>query len=147
MCRSGYCTHKCLEWSGHRSDFLPTNLRIHIRGLFSQIRISFKDILILHLSILELLFPWIRMRGDRRSSSFRKEKPAGLSRALSWLSVSTLSRQSRRIFHSQNELHIHNHQTNSCSHTHLYSVDRDEDDDDDDWVYQPQHKIGERAEN
>uniref|UniRef100_A0A3Q1EJD8 NHS-like 1b n=1 Tax=Acanthochromis polyacanthus TaxID=80966 RepID=A0A3Q1EJD8_9TELE len=64
------------------------------------------------------------MRGDRRSSSFRKEKPAGLSRALSWLSVSTLSRQSRRIFHSQNELHVvHRHE------------------DEDDWVYHPQHRI------
>ncbi len=88
------------------------------------------------------------MRGDRRSSSFRKEKPAGLSRALSWLSVSTLSRQSRRIFHSQTELHaVHNRQTHSCSHTHLYAADRDDEDDDDNWVYQPQHKIGERAEN
>ncbi|XP_035534319.1 NHS-like protein 1 isoform X3 [Morone saxatilis] len=83
----------------------------------------------------------MRMRGDRRSSSFRKEKPAGLSRALSWLSVSTLSRQSRRIFHSQNELHaIHNRRTHSYSHTHLHATDRDEDDDDN-WVYQPQHKI------
>ncbi|XP_033503830.2 NHS-like protein 1 isoform X4 [Epinephelus lanceolatus] len=80
------------------------------------------------------------MRGERRSASFRKEKPAGLSRALSWLSVSTLSRQSRRIFHSQNELHsVHNRQ--SYSHTHLHAADGDEDDDDDNWVYQPQHKI------
>lgn len=84
------------------------------------------------------------MRGDRRSASFRKEKSAGLSRALSWLSVSTLSRQSRRIFHSQNELHaVHNRHAYSHSHTHLHSADRDEDDDDDDsWVYHPQHKIG-----
>lgn len=89
----------------------------------------------------------MRMRGDRRSSSFRKEKPAGLSRALSWLSVSTLSRQSRRIFHSQNELHaIHDRQAHLYSHTHLHAADRDEEDDDDNWVYQPQHKIGERGE-
>ncbi|KAM3602909.1 uncharacterized protein V6R79_013271 [Siganus canaliculatus] len=81
------------------------------------------------------------MRGDKRSSSFRRDKPAGLSRALSWLSVSTLSRQSRRIFHSQNELHsIHNHPTHSYTHPHLYAVDGDEEDDDDDWVYQPQHR-------
>ncbi|XP_030261255.1 NHS-like protein 1 isoform X6 [Sparus aurata] len=79
------------------------------------------------------------MRGDRRSSSFRKEKPAGLSRALSWLSVSTLSRQSRRIFHSQSELHAI-HTRPAYSHTHLHAVDRDEEDDDN-WVYQPQHKI------
>ncbi|XP_069552695.1 NHS-like protein 1 isoform X2 [Brachyistius frenatus] len=78
------------------------------------------------------------MRGDRRSASFRREKPAGLSRALSWLSVSTLSRHSRRVFHSQNELHVVHH---SQSHTHLHTVDRDEDEDDDNWVYQPQHKI------
>ncbi|KAG8011303.1 NHS-like protein 1 [Nibea albiflora] len=82
------------------------------------------------------------MRGDRRSSSFRKEKPAGLSRALSWLSVSTLSRQSRRIFHSQNELHaVHHRHTHSYSHTHLHAADKDEGGDDDNWVYQPQHKI------
>ncbi|XP_054872163.1 NHS-like protein 1 isoform X3 [Amphiprion ocellaris] len=68
------------------------------------------------------------MRGDRRSSSFRKEKPVGLTRALSWLSVSTLSRQSRRIFHSQNELHV----VHSNSHRH---------EDEDDWVYHPQHRI------
>ncbi|XP_058468588.1 NHS-like protein 1 isoform X3 [Solea solea] len=83
------------------------------------------------------------MRGDRRSASFRKEKPVGLSRALSWLSVSTLSRQSRRIFHSQSELHaVHNSHSYSRSHTHLHTADGNEgDDDDDDWVYQPQHKI------
>ncbi|XP_033999969.1 NHS-like protein 1 isoform X8 [Trematomus bernacchii] len=82
------------------------------------------------------------MRGERRSSSFRKEKPAGMSRALSWLSVSTLSRQSRRIFHSQNNLHaVHHRQPHSHSHTRLHAAVRDEDDDDDDnWVYQPQHK-------
>ncbi|XP_028295101.1 NHS-like protein 1 isoform X2 [Gouania willdenowi] len=80
------------------------------------------------------------MRGERRSASFRKEKPAGLSRALSWLNVSPLTRQSRRIFHSQNELHnAHNRHTHS--HASLYSADRHKDGDDDDWVYQPQHKI------
>uniref|UniRef100_A0A3Q3IL60 NHS-like 1b n=2 Tax=Monopterus albus TaxID=43700 RepID=A0A3Q3IL60_MONAL len=84
----------------------------------------------------------MRMRGDRRSASFRKEKQAGLSRALSWLSVSTLSRQSKRIFHSQNELHdVHNRHTCSQSHTHLHAADKDEEVDDDNWVYHPQHKI------
>lgn len=82
------------------------------------------------------------MRGDKRCGSFRKEKPAGLSRALSWLSVSSISRQSRRIFHSQNELHsAHNRQTHS--HPHLYGPDSDEEEDEDNWVYQPQHKTGE----
>ncbi|KAM6992448.1 NHS-like protein 1 isoform 2-T2 [Tautogolabrus adspersus] len=81
----------------------------------------------------------MRMRGDRRSASFRKEKPAGLSRALSWLSVSNLSRQNSRIFHSQSELHnVHNRHT--YSHTHLHTAEGDKDDDDD-WVYKPQHKI------
>lgn len=79
------------------------------------------------------------MRGDRRSSSFRKEKPTGLYRAFSWLNVSSLSLQSRRIFHSQSELH--NSQKHSRSHTYLHAADRDEDEDN--WVYQPQHKIGE----
>lgn len=83
------------------------------------------------------------MRGDKRCASFRQEKAAGLSRALSWLSVSSLSRQSRRIFHSQNELHsVHNRQTHS--HPRLYAADRDgEEEDQDNWVYQPQHKTGE----
>ncbi|XP_065820227.1 NHS-like protein 1 isoform X7 [Labrus bergylta] len=81
----------------------------------------------------------MRMRGDRRSASFRKEKPAGLSRALSWLSVSNLSRQNSRIFHSQSELHtVHNRHT--YSHTHLHTAEGHKDDDDD-WVYKPQHKI------
>ncbi|KAK9531553.1 hypothetical protein VZT92_010972 [Zoarces viviparus] len=82
------------------------------------------------------------MRGERRSASFRKEKPAGLSRALSWLNVSTLSRQSRRIFHSQNDLRAaHNHRQ-PYSHARFNA----EDEDHDSWVYQPQHKIGERGQ-
>ena len=86
------------------------------------------------------------MKGDRRSASFHREKQAGLTRALSWLSLSTLSRHRRQIFHSQNELHIvHNHM-HSDSRTHLHVSHRDEDEDDDNWVYQPQHKIGESGE-
>lgn len=84
------------------------------------------------------------MRGDRRSASFHKEKPAGLSRALSWLN---LSHQRKRIFHSQNELHVaHNRQTHSRSRTSLHLAHRDEDEDVDNWVYRPQHKIGESGE-
>lgn len=86
-----------------------------------------------------LAFAWFIMRGDRRSSSFHKEKPTGLYRAFSWLNVSSLSLQSKRIFHSQSELH--NSQKHSHSHTYLHAADRDEDEDN--WVYQPQHKIGE----
>lgn len=118
---------------------------ISIWGLFIQFKTWFSRQSDPTPSHLGLTFPWIRMRGDRRSSSFRKEKPAGLSRALSWLSVSTLSRQSRRIFHSQSELHAI-HTRPAYSHTHLHAVDRDEDDDDN-WVYQPQHKIGERRKD
>ncbi|XP_054617054.1 NHS-like protein 1 isoform X3 [Dunckerocampus dactyliophorus] len=84
------------------------------------------------------------MRGDRRSSSFQKEKPAGLSRAFSWLSVSNLSRQSRHIFHSQNELHVVHNRRPSSQQLHRDHRDRhasEESDDDDNWVYQPQHKI------
>lgn len=111
---------------------------------FPDNKLFFKDISIQPHPFFRLVFPRITMRGDRRCSSFRKEKPAGLSRALSWLSVSNLSRQSRRIFHSQSELHaVHNHQTHSFSHTHLYASDRDKGEDDDDWVYHPQHKKGE----
>ncbi|XP_029966938.1 NHS-like protein 1 isoform X2 [Salarias fasciatus] len=77
------------------------------------------------------------MKRERRAASFRKEKPAGLSRALSWLSVSTLSRQSRRIFHSQNELHVV-HGRHAHSHGQPHAADRQEDDDD--WVYQPRHR-------
>lgn len=85
------------------------------------------------------------MRGDRRCSSFRKEKPAGLSRALSWLNVSNLGRQSRRIFRSQSELHrIHGHPVQAQQ---LHSAHRHRskhaDSDDDDWVYHPQHRKGE----
>ncbi|XP_036831860.1 NHS-like protein 1 isoform X5 [Oncorhynchus mykiss] len=79
------------------------------------------------------------MRRDRSSGSFRKdrkEKPGGLSRALSWLSVSSLSRQTRRIFRSQSELHTHFH-THSRSHTHLHPGEAE---DEEDWVYEPQHR-------
>ncbi|XP_077409414.1 NHS-like protein 1 isoform X3 [Vanacampus margaritifer] len=71
------------------------------------------------------------MRGDRRTS----EKPARLWRALSWLSVSTFSRQSRHVFHSQNELHLV-HNRRPCqeppSHHDRHATAA--------CVYQPQHK-------
>lgn len=90
----------------------------------------------------------MRMRGDRRCSSFRKEKPAGLSRAISWLNVSNLGRQSRRIFRSQSELHrIHGHpaqaQQGLSAHLRRSKQADSSDDDDDDWVYHPQHRKGE----
>ncbi|XP_008396017.1 NHS-like protein 1 isoform X14 [Poecilia reticulata] len=80
------------------------------------------------------------MRGDRRSASFHKEKPAGLSRALSWLNMSPLSHQGRRFFHSQSDLHLVPNRR-SRSRTHLHMPQKDEAEDDDNWVYRPQHKI------
>ncbi|KAG7282057.1 hypothetical protein CRUP_023573 [Coryphaenoides rupestris] len=97
------------------------------------------------------------MRGDGG------DKPAavGLTRALSWLNVSTLSRQTRRLFRSQSELrangHVHAHthgrrdsRSQSRSHTHLHAVGAggrghgDSDDDDDNWVYEPQHRTDDK---
>lgn len=73
---------------------------------------------------------------DKRSGSFRRdrdktEKAAPISRALSWLSVSSLSQQTRKLFRSQNNLHRHS-QTPHGVH-----------EDGDDWVYEPQHHTGE----
>lgn len=91
-------------------------------------------------------FFWAKMRGDRRSASFHKEKPAGLSRALSWLNMSPLSQQGRRFFHSQSDLHLLPNRR-SRSRSHLHVPQKDEPDDDDNWVYRPQHKIGETGES
>lgn len=71
---------------------------------------------------------------EKRSGSLKKEerteKGASLSRALSWLSVSSLSQQTRKLFRSQNSLNRHSHVPHGA-------------DEDDDWVYAPQHYIGE----
>ncbi|XP_067240083.1 NHS-like protein 1 isoform X3 [Chanodichthys erythropterus] len=72
------------------------------------------------------------MMRDKRSGSFRRdrdktEKAAPISRALSWLNVSSLSQQTRKLFRSQNNLHRHSHTPHGV------------DEDDDDWVYEPQH--------
>ncbi|KAK0131309.1 hypothetical protein N1851_033995 [Merluccius polli] len=92
------------------------------------------------------------MRGDG-------DKPAvGLTRALSWLAVSSLSHQTRRLFGSQSELRANRRsrrglrsqsRSHSRSHTHLHAAggegradDDDNVDDDDDWVYEPQHRTG-----
>ncbi|XP_036405492.1 NHS-like protein 1 isoform X2 [Megalops cyprinoides] len=69
------------------------------------------------------------MRRDRSSGSFRKEgkeRAASIPRALSWLSLSSLSRQTRRIFRSQGEL--------------AAGPPGEPEEDDDDWVYTPQHR-------
>ncbi|CAL8312759.1 unnamed protein product [Lota lota] len=80
------------------------------------------------------------------------DKPAvGLTRALSWLNVSTLSRQTRRLFRSQSELRppapgrrAPRSQPRSRSHAHLHAGGEGEDGggggNDDDWVYEPQHR-------
>lgn len=77
------------------------------------------------------------MRKEKHSGSVskqrdKKEKATSVTRALSWLSGSSLSRRTRKLFRSHSDL-------NSISH-------RDQEkggDDDDDWVYEPQHYIGE----
>ncbi|KAF5889732.1 NHS-like protein 1 isoform X10, partial [Clarias magur] len=61
----------------------------------------------------------------------KKQKAASVTRALSWLSGSTLSRQTRKLFRSHTDL-------NTLSH----AAHRDQEkDDEDDWVYEPQHYI------
>ncbi|XP_043075462.1 NHS-like protein 1 isoform X3 [Puntigrus tetrazona] len=74
------------------------------------------------------------MMRNKRSGSFRgdrdkAEKAAPISRALSWLSVSSLSQQTRKLFRSQTSLHRHSHTPHGG------------DEDDDHWVYEPQHYI------
>lgn len=76
------------------------------------------------------------MMRDKRSGSFgrdreKPEKATPISRTLSWLSVSSLSQQTRKLFRSQNSLHRHSNTPHGV------------DEDDDDWVYEPQHCIGE----
>ncbi|XP_058235267.1 NHS-like protein 1 isoform X3 [Hemibagrus wyckioides] len=74
------------------------------------------------------------MRKEKHSGSLRKEKKektATVTRALSWLSGSTLSRQTRKLFRSHNDL-------NTISRTEHRDQEKD---DDDDWVYEPQHYI------
>uniref|UniRef100_A0A8C2JEC4 NHS-like 1b n=1 Tax=Cyprinus carpio TaxID=7962 RepID=A0A8C2JEC4_CYPCA len=74
------------------------------------------------------------MMRDKRSGSFgrdreKPEKATPISRTLSWLSVSSLSQQTRKLFRSQNSLHRHSNTPHGV------------DEDDDDWVYEPQHCI------
>uniref|UniRef100_A0A9J8BDU3 NHS-like 1b n=1 Tax=Cyprinus carpio carpio TaxID=630221 RepID=A0A9J8BDU3_CYPCA len=74
------------------------------------------------------------MMRDKRSGSFgrdreKPEKATPISRTLSWLSVSSLSQQTRKLFRSQNSLHRHSNTPHGV------------DEDDDDWVYEPQHYI------
>lgn len=76
------------------------------------------------------------MRKEKHAGSLskekdKKEKSVSVTRAFSWLSGSTLSRQTRKLFRSHNDL-------NTLSHT----AQRDQEKGDDDWVYEPQHYIG-----
>lgn len=73
------------------------------------------------------------MRRERRSASFRKDRPLPASRALSWLSVSALSKKGRRLFRSHSDLR-------APPPASGHSCEAEEDDDD--WIYQPQHHIG-----
>ncbi|KAB5539934.1 hypothetical protein PHYPO_G00095030 [Pangasianodon hypophthalmus] len=75
------------------------------------------------------------MRKEKPSGSLgrerdKKEKATSVTRTLSWLSGSSLSRRTRKLFRSHNDL-------NTISHT----AHRDQGKDDDDWVYEPQHYI------
>ncbi|XP_053470478.1 NHS-like protein 1 isoform X2 [Ictalurus furcatus] len=81
------------------------------------------------------------MRKKKHSDSLgrerdKKEKATSVTRALSWLSGSSLSlsRQTRKLFRSHNDL-------NTLSHTAHRDREKDDDDDDDDWVYDPQHYL------
>ncbi|MBN3273212.1 NHSL1 protein, partial [Polyodon spathula] len=68
------------------------------------------------------------MRRGRSSGSFRKEKKekmTSISRALSWINFSTLTRHTRLLFHSSGE---------------LSSGQQGEGEDDEDWVYAPLHR-------
>ncbi|XP_039594975.1 NHS-like protein 1 isoform X2 [Polypterus senegalus] len=67
------------------------------------------------------------MRRERSSGSFRKEKTSSVSRPRSWLSLSSLSRKTRRLFRSSGEL------------TRAQWSDEEEEDDED-WVYRPLHR-------
>ncbi|XP_062858598.1 NHS-like protein 1 [Trichomycterus rosablanca] len=74
------------------------------------------------------------MRKEKHSRSSgkereKKEKAASVSRALSWLSGSSLSRQTRKLFRSHNDLST------------LSRTAGQKQEDEDDWVYQPQHYI------
>lgn len=76
------------------------------------------------------------MRKDKHSRSSgkereKKEKVAPVSRAFSWLSGSSLSRQTRKLFRSHNDLSSLSRPTG-------------QQEDGDDWVYEPQHFIGEK---
>ncbi|XP_053344867.1 NHS-like protein 1 isoform X3 [Clarias gariepinus] len=59
----------------------------------------------------------------------KKQKAASVTRALSWLSGSTLSRQTRKLFRSHTDLN-----TLTAHRNHDKG-------DEDDWVYEPQHYI------
>ncbi|KAL7871701.1 hypothetical protein SRHO_G00066840 [Serrasalmus rhombeus] len=67
------------------------------------------------------------MRREKRRERERKEKTAPVSRALSWLSGKSLSRRTRKLFQSHNDL-------STLSHS-------GQEEDDDDWLYEPQHYI------
>ncbi|KAL7888304.1 hypothetical protein AOLI_G00032780 [Acnodon oligacanthus] len=69
----------------------------------------------------------VRMRREKHRERERKEKTAPVSRALSWLSGKSLSRRTRKLFQSHNDL-------STLSHP-------GQEEDDDDWLYEPQHYI------
>lgn len=80
------------------------------------------------LKVAQCAWFWEKMKKESSSSSFRfKSNPGSLSRAVSWINFSTLSKQTKRLFRSDGEL------TSICGQ----QVEEDEN-----WTYRPQHRNG-----
>lgn len=68
------------------------------------------------------------MKKDGSSGSFGiKASPGSLSRAVSWINFSSLSRQTKRLFRSDGELSVCGHQVET---------------DDENWIYRTQPRKG-----
>lgn len=88
--------------------------------------------LIVAYCIWGLLFFKEKMKQESSSKSLRfKSNPGSLSRAVSWINFSTLSKQTKRLFRSDGEL------TSIC--------DGDQVEEDENWIYRPQHRNGDRC--
>ncbi|XP_070589705.1 NHS-like protein 1 isoform X2 [Erythrolamprus reginae] len=73
------------------------------------------------------------MKQESSSKSLRfKSNPGSLSRAVSWINFSTLSKQTKRLFRSDGEL------TSICG---------DQEEEDENWIYRPQHRNGDAVSN
>lgn len=71
---------------------------------------------------------WKKMKKEGSSGSFRlKSNPGSLSRAVSWINFSSLSRQTKRLFRSDGELSVCGQQVEA---------------DDENWTYRTQPRKG-----